>query len=74
MAAIILPKRDSELQANLIWCACGQRSIPRPPGATLRTKYTCPECCERQWEERMQAENGARELLEKALRRFRVAC
>jgi hypothetical protein len=67
MAAIILPKRDSELQANLIWCACGQRSIPRPPGATPRTKYTCPTCCQEEWKKRMERDNGMRALLEKAL-------
>ena len=73
MAAIILPRKDSKLQANLIWCACGQRSIPRPSGSTPSTRYTCPECCEREWQARKRRENEARELLVRVLRQRQLA-
>ena len=30
-----------------IWCHCKRRCILAPPGATERTRYTCPACCDR---------------------------
>ena len=40
--------RSLDTAAVRLWCVCGKRSIAAPPGATLRTRYTCPECCDRE--------------------------
>lgn len=56
-------------QPTRLWCACGAHSIPAPPGATPTTRYTCPECCEREYRGRLpnHADSGYPTLTETRL-------
>jgi hypothetical protein len=56
MALIAIPVFPPESQSvPMLACSvCRENPIPRPPGATPATRFTCKRCCDTLWRQKLK--------------------